>query len=179
MDLSKLPKLSKTQEQLSAEPTPVEPAVKVAPVAPSTGGSHLGEAWLSIGVGAFLLFFEPRFLQWASSRLFHTAFNEFLDGNGAVVPYPTVPEFWSDLGITLFGLVLILDGILLFTHQRTLVWIAFALTVITTALNLWWMIGSYSTFGFAPISFLAVIFGGYIASSQWRILQLNRHRANY
>lgn len=173
MDLSKLPKLSNTQEQKPLPPvdTPINPPAEPVMVMSGVG---LADAWISIGVGVFLLLWQPRFLQWLSSRLFHTAFNEFLDADGAVVPYQHVPEFWSDLGPTLFGVVLILDGLLLFTRQRTLIWIAFMLTLITTLFNLCWAIGSYSKYSLAPISFLAVIFGGYIASSQWRLLKLTR-----
>ena len=187
MDLSKLPKLSKTSEaqQLDAQTRPPPPTessaaqlesrpVKVTYVwssqsAPAGGWS---ETWLSIGIGIFLLLFQPRFLEWLSSRLFHTYFNEFLDADNNIVPYRTLPEFWSDLGPTLFGIVFIMDGLLIFTRRRELYWTAFAPTILATGYNLLWCIGSYSKYGFAPISFLAVIFGGFIATSQWRLIKL-------
>ncbi len=182
MDLSKLPKLSKTNEaqQQDAqtrppppidppEPLPDVPYARQSQSAPAGGWS---ETWLSIGIGIFLLLFQPRFLEWLSSRLFHTFFNEFTDANNNIVPYQTLPEFWSDLGPTLFGFVFIIDGLLIFTRRRELYWAAFALTIIATAYNLLWCIGSYSKYGFAPISFLAVIFGGFIASAQWRLIKI-------
>ena len=180
MDLSKLPKLSDTKSaEGDAPPTAVPPPpVDVLPrstarPAPVVG---LAETWLSIGVGAFILLFWPRFLQWASSRLFHTAFNEFKLDDGTVIPYPHVPEFWGDLGPTLIGLVLILDGLLLFTRRRGLIGVAVGLTLISTVYNLAYVIYSFGTYGLAPVSLLAVIFGGFILMTQWAAYQSARVR---
>ncbi len=186
MDLSKLPKLSKTSEaqQQDAQtrpPAPTEssaaqpetpPPYLYAQTSPITPAGGWSETWLSIGIGVFLLLFQPRFLQWLSSRMFHTHFDEFMDANNNIVPYQTLPEFWSDLGPTLFGIVFIIDGLLIFTRRRELYWAAFGLTIAATAYNLVWCFGSYSKYGFAPISFLAVIFGGFIATAQWRLIKL-------
>jgi len=138
----------------------------------------VAETWISLGVGLFLLLFYPRFLQWASSRVFHTHFVEFTDNDtGAVVPYQTLPEFWSDLGPTLFGVVLILDGLLILTRKPALVMAAFVLTLISTAFNIVWVVVSYSKYGLAPISFLAVIFGGFILSTQWNSFRTMKRQA--
>lgn len=176
MDFSKLPKLSRTGESQPApnqsdvpEASPTPPAAS-AP-APAAGGGFF-EAWLSIGIGAFVLLIQPRFLQWLSSRIFHTSFNEFTDPDtNNVVPYTTVPEFWSDLGVTLFGVVLILDGLLIFTRRKSLCWVALVITVVSTVYNLLWLVGSYSKYGLPVVSFLAVIFGVFMAGTQWRIIQ--------
>jgi hypothetical protein len=188
MDLSKLPKLSKTGEAqqqdaqtrpptessaTQSETLPDYPYAQKSQITPAGGWS---ETWLSIGIGVFLLLFQPRFLQWLSSRLFHTHFDEFMDANNNIVPYQTLPEFWSDLGPTLFGIVFIIDGLLIFTRRRELYWAAFGLTVAATAYNLLWCLGSYPKYGFAPISFLAIIFGGFIATAQWRLIKLQAWR---
>jgi hypothetical protein len=87
------------------------------------------------------------------------------------VPYTAQLDFWSDLGITLFALVLLLEGLALaFTRKRRLVMLAFALTVVTTAYNLGYLIYTFSS-GVAILSALAVAFGGYIAVFEWRLLQ--------
>jgi hypothetical protein len=110
-----------------------------------------------------------------SSRLFHTHFDEFMLPDGQIVPYPSTPEFWMDLGPVLFGITLVLDaGVLLASRHRTLVMIAFALTALATAFNLFYMVGTFASEGFAPISLLATIFGCYILMAQWRILKRRR-----
>jgi hypothetical protein len=183
MDLSKLPKLSETSKHAPATDAPsVQPAtqsaaeplgsvlrpVPVQPTAYRRDTIGIAETWLSIGVGVFVLLYWPRFLQWASSRMFHTHFNEFTDTNtGAVVPYQHVPEFWSDLGPALLGIVLIVDGLLIFSRKPWLVLFALVLTAISTAYNLFYVIWSFPQYGLAPLSFLAVIFGGFILMTQW------------
>jgi hypothetical protein len=144
------------------------------------------EAWISIGVGLFLIFMQPRFFQWASSRMFGTSFAEFgtnetvedpatgvLTEVFRAVPYTTVPEFWMDLGPALFAVVLILDGIVLaFVRKRAVVALAFGLTVLATVYNLGYVVVSMSkSQGFAPLSFLAVLFGGFMCYYQWQMLQ--------
>lgn len=179
MDLSKLPRLSKTETPASNDTTPTEPVPEAPPTArplppqePRTG--HGPEAWISLVIGAFLLFMYPRFLQWASSCLFHTHFDEFMLDD-KIVPYQTLPEFWMDLGPVLFGIVLLLDGlVLLAMRHRGLVALAFGLTVLATLYNLGYMVLSFGKYGFAPISFLATAFGAYIAWFQWRLLKEGR-----
>ena len=193
MDISKLPKLSETQKEQQAQAAadaqiataqpvdPVEPAPPrdVAPVAYAQNAraepidSTAGDVWISIAIGAILLLLYPRFLQWVSWRLFGTNFNQFLDQQtGAVVPYTQVPAFWSDLGPTLFGVVLIVEGIALALARRLgVMMFAFGLTVIATAYNAIYVAMSFNRFGFAIISALAVIFGVYIAMYQWKLIQ--------
>jgi hypothetical protein len=182
MDLSKLPKFSNSSPTPSSDPTPPASAdaIPADPVnhasnpyspAPPASTGNFAEAWISIGVGIFLFLWQPRFLQWLSSRLFHTSFNEFIDPNGNLVAYQSLPEFWSDLGPTLFALVLVLDGLLLFSRSRALIRVGFVLTVTTTFFNLVWFAVSYSKYGPAYISFLAFIFGAFMASSQWNMLK--------
>jgi hypothetical protein len=179
MDLSKLPRLSKTETPASDETQSVERAPEAPPMAPPVAPpdprtGHGPEAWISLVIGAFLLFMYPRFLQWASSRIFHTHFDEFMLDD-KVVPYQTLPEFWMDLGPVLFGIVLLLDGlVLLAMRRRGLVAVAFVLTVLATLYNLGYMVMSFGKYGFAPISFLATAFGAYIAWFQWRLLKEGR-----
>jgi hypothetical protein len=127
--------------------------------------------WISVAVGAILLLMQPRLIQFLCHKLFGTSFAPYIDANGNVVPYTAQLDFWSDLGITLFALVLLLEGLALaFTRKRRLVMLAFALTVVTTAYNLGYLIYTFSS-GVAILSALAVAFGGYIAVFEWRLLQ--------
>jgi hypothetical protein len=182
MDVSKLPKLSNTQEQVrqeqaataaeSSDQAPV-PVQAVNPPADLPAPPRGADVWISIAIGVVLLLIFPRFLQWLSHRLFGTHFNPFVLPDGTVVPYTQVPEFWSDLGPTLFGIVLIFEGIALaLARKPAVVMIAFALTVLATGYNLVYLVMSYSKYGLALVSALAVVFGGYIATLQWQEIQL-------
>jgi hypothetical protein len=171
MDLSKLPKLSETPKPPPGQQEP-PPADNPPPPDPVSVGM---EAWISIAVGAFLLLMYPRFLQWLFHRIFGTHFNPFVDSAGNVVPYSQVPEFWGDLGPVLFGVVLILEGLVMaFIRRPALVMIVLALTAIATFYNLVYLVMSYGHYGLAPISFLAVAFGFYICMYQWKYLRMRR-----
>ncbi|HEY1629303.1 MAG TPA: hypothetical protein VGF52_05560 [Tepidisphaeraceae bacterium] len=175
MDLSKLPKLSDRENPPPAQP-PQLPQLpqRVEPIhaMPSAGA----EAWLSIAIGVIFLLVFPRFLEWASSGVLGTHFDEFML-NGNVVPYQHVPEFWADLGSTSFGLMLILDGIALAIGKRSLLMISFLFTIAVVAFNLIYLILSYQTYGLAIVSAVAVVLGVYIAMHQWKLLRLTRASA--
>ena len=148
------------------------------------------EAWISIGVGVILLLIVPTTLQYFSSKIFHTHFAPFgpyvdpenpsalqpkvdyiLYVDGSKVFYRDTLGFWSDLVVTAFALVLILDGILLVRRRSVgVLGFAFCLTVAATLGNLIYLVSTYSSSGLAWISALAVLFGGYIAISQWTML---------
>jgi hypothetical protein len=184
MDLSKLPRLSETNKEPPPASTPeldqplpaqrlpnVHPAAAYEPRAAEPVAAS-GDVWISLAVGVVLLLMQPRFLLWVSSRVFGTHFNEFLKPDGAVVPYPQVPEFWGDLGPTLFAFVLILEGITLaFSRNRAVLALAFGLTVLATGYNAIYLVMTYSTYGLALLSALAVVFGVYIARYQWTLLK--------
>ena len=172
MDLSKLPKMSNTPTPPPPQATPETAPQRAATVSASSAA----DAWISIAIGAIFLFMFPRFLQWLASRTMGTSFNEFLNSDGVVVPYQTLPEFWSDLGPTTFAIVLIIDGLVMgFARRPAMIAIAFGLTVATVVFNLIWLVGSYSSHGFALISALAVAFGGYLASYQWQLMKALRN----
>lgn len=213
MDLSKLPRLSNTQQPAgqppadspapSADPASLQPSASPDPVqfclacgAPLRVGARFCdgcgakvrgaprpevfvgagiEAWISIGVGLFLLLLSPRMAQWVSHRLFGTHFSPFQLPDGTIVPYTQVPEFWSDLGPTLFALALIVDGLVLaFLRKSWALWAALSLTAVATLYNLYYFISSYATYGFAAMSALAVIFGVAVAAYQWSMIQMLR-----
>ena len=139
------------------------------------GAGGGAEIWISIAIGAILLLMQPRLIQYLSHRLFGTYFAPFIHPEtGDEVPYTTLVVFWSDLGLTLFAIVLLLEGLVLaFTRKRALVMIAFGLTVLTTAYNLAYLVYTFSS-GVAILSAMAVAFGVYIAIYEWRLLQQSR-----
>jgi multisubunit Na+/H+ antiporter MnhB subunit len=179
MDVSKLPRLSKTQ---NADSTPTVGANEVSP-APSEQRIQSGrgpEAWISIGVGLIFLFAFPHFTQWLVHTVFHTktvpSFLPITDENNVEIPYQKSIFFMSDLCVAIFTYALIVEGITLLLAKRPIV-VAFALLVTAAAvlLNLYYLIQSFGD-GFPMVSAIAVVFGGYMLWYQWRLLQMMRGR---
>ena len=192
MDLSKLPKLSETPA-VPVDPTPsavwVEKAVPVTQSGSTVHNSTIGaEAWISIGIGLLLLLLTPHTLAYFSSKIFHTPFQPYPDptrpypakcdfilyDNGTKEYYRDRLEFWSDLAITAFAVILLLDGAVIARARRPKpVLIIFCVTVAATAGNLFYLIQTMSS-GLPIISACAVIFGGYIAIYQWNLFKTIR-----
>ena len=182
MDVSKLPRFSKTQTPQSPpgepDPTPATPtpAEDIRSLPPSQQLSGRGpEAWISIGVGLIFLLVFPHFTQWWTHVVFHTATPSFLpitDSNtGAEVPYPKSIFFMSDLCIALFAYALVIEGIaLLLARGPALVMLAFVVAVASVLLNAYYLIASYNESGLSIVSAIAVVFGGYMAWYQWHLL---------
>lgn len=188
MDMSKLPRLSQTNKDDA--PTPVAGQQTGAPAPPPGNVPDYqprydprdiepgvgGEVWISIAVGLILLLMFPRLLKFLSHALFGTFFAPYTMPNGTEVAYTSTPDFWSDLGVTLFAIVLIVEGVALVLGRRRpgVVMFAFGLTVLATLYNLGYLVMSFSTMGLAYISAFAVAFGVYIAMYQWNLLKASR-----
>ncbi|MEA2711695.1 MAG: hypothetical protein QOF78_4296 [Phycisphaerales bacterium] len=197
MDMSKLPRMSQTpppppdepQQQASQSAAPAAAPVHTAAshyreehayAAEPIGGS-LAEAWISIAIGLILLFATTAFrlVQYLSSPgTFTWTFN---DENGAPIKYTQTVFIWGDAAMLLFSIVLILEGLLLFTRKPGLIALAFGITVLTIAVNLFFLAGMMTRgYGFQLASALAIAFGVYIAIFQWKLLQslrMSRGRA--
>ena len=183
MDLSKLPKLSQTP----APPVPVGDEIN-PPVPDDSQATRvyerrgqeslsIAEIWISLIVGLILLMWCPTMMKYLSSLIFHTEFAPFFLADGTILPYPKVyPQFWSDLCITAFAFVLILEGVALsMARKRWLVTLAFGMTVLATLLNLGFIFATFASYGAPVVSLLAVAFGVYIALYQWRLLRSLLH----
>ena len=199
MDMSKLPRMSQTPP-----PPPPEPAAPFADdpqamreAAPAGGAAErpqrayreelgyatepppsFAEAWISIAIGLILLFIFPNFWQWLISKIssYKPPFLPITDMNtGAEIPYPQSIFFFGHLCVFAFALVLIIDGLILFTRRPALLMFAFAFTVISTAMNFFCVASeTMQGRGFPLVSALAFAFGVYIAIFQWKLLQAHR-----
>lgn len=179
MDLSKIP--GKTPEPGAARPAPVAPAAVPAetqPVTPHVPGVVVsdvtrpprhayqddgggGEGYFSLAIGALVLLMFPRLLQWLSHKAFGTAFAPFML-NGVEVSYLSQEAFLSDLGVTLFGVALVVEGLILLTARRCswAIYLAAGVMGIATVYNAWYLLTRFSG-GLPVMSALAVIFGVY------------------
>jgi hypothetical protein len=211
MDISKLPRLSKTSQAAETAPTEVGGPVVAQTTtswcmrcnAPNPAGTRFcgncgaelgagaaplnyprvepgtgAEAWISIAVGVILLFLYPNLVRYlASPATFNQRF-QITDEQGQPLAYTKSIFFFGDLAITLFAVVLILEGLVIaFGRRPMLVLVAFILTVTATAVNflyLAWMMSK--GYAFQIMSGLAVAFGVYIALFQWRLWNAIRPR---
>jgi hypothetical protein len=188
MDISKLPRLSKTEGQApnpeSSASSPPEIPVAQRAVPPYEPVARGAEAWISIGIGLIFVFAFPRFTQWGVHQVFHTKPPTFLpitDSSGAEIPYPQSVFFLSDLAVALFAYALVVDGIALLLWRKTAaLTVAMLITAAAVALNAYYLIRSFADgSGFPIVSAIAVVFGGYMLWYQWRVLiDLRQHRAS-
>lgn len=173
MDMSKLPKLSQTPAPPSqSDPASPEQHNFVRPDYAAASAPAPAEAWVSIAMGVLLLLFFGRLIQYLLSPGTFDQKWTFSDPTGAPLAYTKTVFFWSDVALTAFAFVLIIDGVvLLFPRRRMLLILAFGLTVLTTLANVAYILATVQTYGPPLISSLAVIFGIYIALQQWRRIQ--------
>jgi hypothetical protein len=143
--------------------------------APSSLPSDLNTINALVGIGCGLLFLVlcPRLIQFLFHKVFGTSFFEPFRNpmTGQIVPYTATIALWSDLAITAFAFVMILDGLLICLSRRPAVIIAaLAFTIVTTLGNLLYVIVTWQH-GLAWISAVAVVAGMITAGYQRRLLQ--------
>lgn len=171
MDLSKLPKRTNDVQPPAQHAGGFSPGPGPAPAEPDA--SVKMDIWISAAVGTLSLLLYPRWLKWASSRVFGTPFDPFVKPDGTIVPYTQVPEFWADLGPTLFGVALLLDALVLLLARRNLlaVGMGMTLTALATVYNAVYIVASFGKYGLALASALAVIVGGMMLMAQWPLFK--------
>jgi hypothetical protein len=176
MDLSKLPKLSKTgQSPPGSEQTePVRPPLECAGrILPAVG---LAEAWISIALGVLLLFLYPNTLSYLHSPVVFEQNNSVTDAQGNTIPYTKSAYFWTDLGVTVFAIALIVEGIVLAAARKIAPLIfAFCLTSLAAVFNVVVIAHAYPLIGFPAVCGIGVAVLGYMALTQWRLIGVLRH----
>jgi hypothetical protein len=170
MDLSKLPKLSQTPSPPpeSATPPPQQPPTQqVVPVVVMPG---LADAWFSIAIGLIVLFLFPHTFQYLHAPAAFQQNNPVTDSQGNTIPYVQSEIFWADLGMTVFGIVLLIEGIAqIVALRRRVLLTVFFLTAAAGVFNLYVVIRTYDLIGFQVFCAVAVAICGYMALSQWSI----------
>jgi len=169
MDLSKLPKLSQTPAPPPESPTPPQqtPPPRVVPVVVMPG---LADAWFSIAIGVIVLFIFPHTFQYLHAPAAFQQNNPVTDSQGNTIPYVQSEIFWADLGMTVFGIVLLIEGIAqIVARRRPVLLTVFFLTAAAGLFNLYVVIRTYDLIGFQVFCAVAVAICGYMALSQWSI----------
>jgi hypothetical protein len=185
MDLSKLPKLSRTdkpQDEGANDPeeAPQDLATTAgAAPAPNAQAAQkqvapmgLAEAWISIAIGVILLLVFPNTLHFLTNPTAFQQNNPVTDGNGNAIPYLQSVFFWSDLGVTVFAATLVIEGIVLAsTALRPLLMPVFVLTLAAAVFNVFVILHVYDAMGLPVVCALGVAVLVYMAITQWRIIQ--------
>ncbi len=179
MDISKLPKLSKTGEN-QPPPVPPESTGAAPPMArinfaalPSSIG--LAEAWISIALGVLLLFIFPNTLRYIHSPADFEQNNPVTDAQNNPIHYPQSAFFWQDLGVTVFAAALILEGIALAAARKIgPLWVAFVVTVLGAIFNVIVIAHVQPLIGFPIFCGVGVVILGYMAFTQWRLISVLR-----
>jgi hypothetical protein len=196
MDVSKLPKLSDTKSQTPSAETPGEPVAESRP-APVDYASNpryqpgLGaDIWISLCIGILLCYLGGTFGRFAMAKISHQPFHTGVNWtsgpkDGTEVDYFDLEGFtaWSDMGVFLFGLILLFDAgakaVLVLRPgkpARAALMIAIALTVLGILLNMVACAKLFSV-GITPLlSGFAVAFGGWILFDHWGTLKMMRFR---
>lgn len=182
MDVSKLPRLSKTETPAPSGESPQGVPVPVAPVDYRSPQPYVRvysgrgpEAYISIGVGLIFLFAFPHFTQWWIHIVFHTktppSFLPITLDDGTEIPYQKSIFFFNDLAVASFAYALIVEGVALVLAGRDrpgIVWFALLVTLLAVGLNAWYLISSFGD-GLPLVSSIAVLFGGYMIWFQWNL----------
>jgi hypothetical protein len=182
MDISKLPKFSDSPPPPpNDQPQPAE----VIPPKPNPQAGVGADVWVSLIVGLLMIYMGLNFGKFLAAKLggqpYHTNVNwtEGLQA-GTEVGYFDLQGFaaWSDMGVFLFGLVLLLEAgakaILAIrpgAASRLILIAAIGLTLATVLLNLFVCVRLMSVQITPIISGLAVAFGGWILVDEWRMLK--------
>ncbi len=190
MDESKLPQNPPVQQASGGHPHvphhPTQQELATPPhsdvphyASPLPGGFVPAEAWLSLVIGIIVLFTFPQFRQYLMAKAhgdpesFYSLYT-ITDANGSI-RYEQSVFFFPQMGMTFFGVVMILDALVLLRPRfAALVWFTLVLTVLSVLLNVFAIVKAYDIGGFQLSNALAVAFGGYIALYDWRLLQTLR-----
>src|SRR5688572_21191122 len=194
MDLSKLPKMSQTPNPPDHTPDPQgdpqRPPQRPADHEPLPMDAGVGGAvWISIALGVVMMLLGRSFVGWALAKLTgrpHSTGVDWMAGPkaGQPVEYWELQGLtaWTDSGLFLFGLAMVLEGLMLavlnssLSHRAKLLAVGCALFlgVAATGYNLL-VVVRLMGIGITPLmSILAVAFGVYMVLYEWKLLRVLR-----
>ena len=197
MDVSKLPRLSKTEAGGSTEGAPPgqtpqpqvnPPAQAIQPLqAPVGAAPGIGiEIWITIIVGLLFLALGRGFARYEVARIKHQPYHTGIlwqEGplSGTEVPYPQLDAsfglpYYSDSGLFVFGVALILGALaqlLWLTRlpgKMLVAWIALLAVAAATIYNLFVCAKLFGADITPILSLLCVALGGYEVYVAWRLI---------
>lgn len=138
--------------------------------APPPSPSRLAEAWVSVGVGALLLLFFPRILEYfLTPASFTWTFN---DRDGAPLAYTSSMFFVLDCGVLALAVSFLADGVLLLVaRHRAALMAGVAISAATALINIVVVLWIRSELGLQLLPALGALFAGYMALQQMTALR--------
>lgn len=143
-----------------------------APRGRDDSGAIIGaEAWMSIAIGAILLFVFRRAIDYLLNPAAVDASWTFTDPAGNPLTYRQTGFYWADLAAAAFAAAMVVEGIVTLLFRRAgVMLVAFIATVVALLLNVFGMIRVAQVHGgnnIQIINLFAIAFGGYIAFYQF------------
>jgi hypothetical protein len=196
MDISKLPKLSKTDAP-ATPPSPNDSSTATraenVPDYRARGADEpplsVGEIWFSLIVGVIFLLLGGTFARYLVTRVTHQPFHTNVNWTagpktGQEVEYLELQgrPWLTDAGMFLIGLAIVLDALVRvciykqIRAARPLAYLTFAITIAAVLFNLY-VVGTLMGTMLPLLSLLAVAMGGYIAFVQWQVIKAFRRAA--
>jgi hypothetical protein len=142
---------------------------------------RIAESIISIAMGAILLFFLKRFLEYyLSPATFQGAGWSFLNKDGMPLTYTQTGFYWSDLAGVAFAMALILEGmVMLFCRGAGVMLGVLLVTIAALLLNCYSVTKVVEIHGGSSvqiINLLAIAFGIYIGLYQWATYRRAKRR---
>jgi len=142
---------------------------------------RIADSVISIAIGAILLFFLKRFLEYyLSPATFQSAGWNFLNKDGASLTYTQTGFYWSDLAGVAFAIALIFEGaVMLFFRGARVMLGVLVVTVAALLLNCYSVTKVVQIHGGSNvqiINLLAMAFGLYIGLYQWATYRRAKRR---
>jgi len=166
MDLSKLPKLGESSKQTSSAPS--TPPAEVPPP-PREDPAAGPEIFINVIIGLILVYMGWPIFDYLISIATGRPFKyPVTDAAGNALRYPNTVFFWMNMGVALFGVALILYGLLGRSASRAVSAVVLLLLALAAAVCTYATIASLSVIGLQLLPALCAAFAVYLAMYQWR-----------
>jgi len=170
MDLSKLPKLGESGKPTSSAPSTPPMEASPPPPAPAREDPAAGpEIFINVIIGLILVYMGWPIFDYLISIATGRPFKyPVTDPAGNALRYPSTVFFWMNMGVALFGIALILYGLLGRSAKRAVSGAVLILLALAAAVCVYATIVSLSVLGLQLLPALCAAFAIYLAMYQWR-----------
>ena len=135
------------------------------------------EIWICFAIGIILVLLSYQPIDYLLTLNHPERFSgAVVDANNNPVPYPSSVFFLPQLGVCVFGIVLILDGMqMLLARSLAFAMLALGITIAGTLLNVAAVVSAFRHETGYLLCLVAVIIGVSTAMYQWNAVRMLRH----